>query len=129
MPSYFTKITPQPQSYHSDKRTDWTRSSLITDCLVINHLGDELGMLMDYVVDLHSGKIIYGVLVTCKYLCLRERYYAIPFEALTYMERSKVLMLEIERHLFDADAGFNKQHWPDEADMRWLHFVQMHYAT
>lgn len=129
MASLFAKTAPPLTIQHTSQTQDWTRMSKIFDCLVINHLGDELGMLSDYLVDLRNGKIIYGVLVRCKFLCLRERYYAVPFEALTYMERSKVLMLEIEPHLFDADAGFDKKNWPDEADLRWLHFVQMHYAT
>ncbi len=121
--------TSIPQLLHAEQQQLWTRASLITDCLVINHHGDELGMLADYVIDLQHGSIVYGVLVTCRYLCLRERYYAIPFQALTYMERSKVLLLEVERHLLDSDQGFDKKHWPDEADLRWLHYVQMHYAT
>lgn len=129
MASFFAKTELPLTIQHTSHAQNWTRTSLIADCLVINHLGDELGMLTDYVVDLHSGTIVYGVLVRCKYLCLHERYYAIPFGALTYMERSKVLLLEIESHLFDADRGFDKKHWPDEADLRWLHFVQMHYAT
>lgn len=121
--------TTVPAIHHSEQNSQWTRTSLISDCLVINHHGDELGMLTDYVIDLQNGTIVYGVLVTCRYLCLRERFYAIPFKALTYMARSKVLLLEIERHLLDEDPGFDKLHWPDEADPRWLHYVQMHYAT
>lgn len=121
--------TPDPQSAaHSRNNLDSIRLSRLTNTPVINHYGETLGHIRDFVINSQNNQIVYAVLVNSNFLALNEKFYAIPINILTFIQESEQFLLEIDRKQIDADAGFDKKNWPDCADKKWETHLFMHYC-
>ena len=83
---------------------------------VQNMQGKNMGKIEDLAIDELEGNIRYAVLSFGGMLGLGEKYFAIPWEALTLSNDRKHFVLDLEEKVLAQAPGFNKDKWPDFAD-------------
>ena len=96
---------------------------------VINHQGDTLGEIEDIMLDVRSGRIAYAVLAVGGFLGMGEKYFAIPWRALTLDTDRKCFLLDVDKDMLQNAPGFDKEHWPAMADETWAGDVHRFYGT
>lgn len=97
---------------------------------VINPAGEQLGNLKELVLDLEDGHIAYAVLSFGGVMGLGDKYFAIPWEAFTLDPSGKAFILDIDKELLKKAPGFDKDHWPDNAQYEsgWLVDIYEYYG-
>jgi sporulation protein YlmC with PRC-barrel domain len=83
---------------------------------VQNLEGKDLGKIEDLAIDEIEGDIRYAVLSFGGVLGVGEKYFAIPWEALTLSNDRKHFVLDLNEKVLAKAPGFNKDKWPDFAD-------------
>src|ERR1044071_7696819 len=68
---------------HPNTPVRYLTSSTIVGNKICNHLGEHLGKVKEIMLDINEGKISYLVIEFGGFLGVGEKYFAIPFEALT----------------------------------------------
>lgn len=79
--------------------------------------GKNLGDIKDLVINPDDGAIDYAVLDFGGFLGIKDKYFAIPWDALQLTSnKGKVLIDATKRDLKNA-PGFDKNNWPDFGDL------------
>ena len=79
--------------------------------------GKNLGDIKDLVINPDDGAIDYAVLDFGGFLGIKDKYFAIPWDALQVASgKDKILIDATKRDLKNA-PGFDKNHWPDFGDL------------
>lgn len=86
---------------------------------VVNPAGEDLGEVEEIMFDVNTGRITYAVLSFGGILGLGEKYFAIPWEALTLHEEHKHFVLNVPKEVLKNAEGFDKDNWPDFANPDW----------
>lgn len=102
-------------------RADHTMPDIVKGTKIIgkpvqNLHGMNLGKIEDLAIDEIDGDIRYAVLSFGGVLGLGEKYFAIPWEALTLSNDRKHFVLDLEEKVLAQAPGFSKDNWPDFAD-------------
>ena len=89
---------------------------------VINTAGEQLGTIKELIIDPDDGFISYAVLSFGGFLGLGDKLFAIPWEALTLDTEDHAFILDVDKELLKNAPGFDKDHWPDNAQYEagWL---------
>ena len=96
---------------------------------VINALGESLGQVRDFVIDVADGRIVYAVLEFASFLGLGDKVYAVPWLALTLDADNRCFILNVDkRRLKDAPA-FDKDRWPTLDEPEWTVQVDTFYSA
>ena len=93
--------------------------------------GDKLGDLADIVLDRHAGMPIYGVLSMGGVLGMGEKLFAVPWSALrmeTEGEHGHRFLLDASVDRLKGAPGFDRDNWPDEADMGFIERTHTNYT-
>jgi sporulation protein YlmC with PRC-barrel domain len=107
-----------------------SRGSKLIGADVENAQGEDLGQIEDIVVDRHDGRITYAVLSFGGFLGLGEKYFAIPWSALTAkVGEEETLILNVDKEKLKNAPGFDKNHWPNMADRTWGQEIHTYYGT
>jgi sporulation protein YlmC with PRC-barrel domain len=85
---------------------------------VVNDWGIELGRIEDLAVDTERGRIAYVVL-SYRGIGADEKFFAIPWDTLTFHAESQEFILDIPRDDLEGAPGFAKNRWPEAADPNW----------
>ena len=101
----------------------------LTGDKVVNRAGDTLGSIDDIMLDVSLGRIAYAVMAAGGFMGLGEKLFAVPWSALTLDAERKCFLLDASKDTFRNAPGFDKDHWPDEADATWHQAVHQHYGT
>ena len=88
-------------------------SSTITANKVFNNSEEKLGEVKDLMVNLQDGRIEYVVIEFGGFLGMGEKYFAVPFKALTLDTNRHAFILNQKREVLENAPGFDKDHWPD----------------
>ncbi len=75
--------------------------------------GKNLGHIKDLVIDPMDGDIDYAVLDYGGLLDVRDKYFAVPWDALRFSEDRKTVLLDVTKKDLKQAPGFDKKHWPD----------------
>lgn len=86
---------------------------------VVNDWGIELGRIEDLAVDTERGRIAYVVLSYRGTIGIEEKYFAVPWDSLTFHAESQEFILDIPRDDLEDAPGFAKNCWPEAADPNW----------
>ena len=97
-------------------------STLVGD-KVLSSAGEHVGKIAAIMLDVRSGHIAYAVLSTAGFLGIGDTLHAIPWSALTLDAIDKCFVIDIPAQRLKDEPGFDKDHWPSEADSRWDHTV------
>jgi len=96
---------------------------------VVGMAEEELGEVVDLMIDVSNARIEYAVVTFGGFLGLGEKLFAVPLAALTVDKIEKRFVLPIaEEKLRDA-PGFDKSSWPDTANSKWLNQIHSYYGT
>jgi sporulation protein YlmC with PRC-barrel domain len=96
---------------------------------VVNHQGDNIGEIEEIMLDVRSGRIAYAVLACGGFLGIGEKYFAIPWRALTLDTDRKVFILDVDKQRLENAPGFDRDHWPAMADPQWASRVHSYYGA
>lgn len=103
-------------------------SDTLTGDSVRNELGEDLGKVEDFMLDMESGRIRYAVLSFGGALGIGNKLFAVPPEALTIDTDNHCLVLNVEKERLKEAPGFDKDHWPDFADSSFGENVYRYYG-
>jgi sporulation protein YlmC with PRC-barrel domain len=95
---------------------------------VVNAQGESLGRLEEVMLDMDTGVVAYVVLSFSKLLGLKDKYFAIPYQALTIDRDSDQIVMNIKKEKLEFAPGFEKSDWPNKANLHWLNRVHNHYG-
>ena len=102
---------------HTGKRANtpvkYLTTSTIVGDKVFNHLGEDLGKIKEIMLDISEGKIEYVVIEFGGFLGLGEKYFAVPFKALSIDTNRHAFILNQSRDVLENAPGFDKDHWPE----------------
>lgn len=101
----------------------------LTGDKVVNRQDETLGSIDEIMLDVTLGRIAYAVMAAGGFMGLGEKLFAIPWNALTLDTDRKCFVLDASRETFRNAPGFDKDHWPDEADAAWHQAVHEHYGS
>jgi hypothetical protein len=59
---------------------------------------------------------------------LGEKYFAIPWNALSFDADRRRFILNVERAVLEGAPGFDKHHWPAMADPAWASDLHAYYG-
>lgn len=96
---------------------------------VVNRQDEALGEIEEIMLDIEHGRIAYAVMGAGGFLGLGERLFALPWSALTLDTDRKCFVLDADKASFEDAPGFDKDHWPDQADPQWHRRVHEHYRS
>jgi sporulation protein YlmC with PRC-barrel domain len=97
---------------------------------VVNSEGEQLGKIIDLVLDLDDAQVAYAVLSFGGFLGVGDKLFAIPVEALTFRTEDHTVILDVDKDLLKNAPGFDKDHWPDNAQYEagWLLNIYEYYG-
>ncbi|HLI17511.1 MAG TPA: PRC-barrel domain-containing protein [Rhodanobacteraceae bacterium] len=96
---------------------------------VHNLHGDKLGEVADVVIDTATGRVIYGALSVGGVLGVGEKLFAVPWSAMRIeADHDHRVLLDATPDRLKAASGFDKDHWPDDADTGFIERTHTNYA-
>lgn len=78
---------------------------------VKNLNGNDLGDIVDIMMDEDTGNAAYAVIAT-GFLGLGDRYFAVPWNAFIINPKKELVQLDISREDFKNAPSFDKENWP-----------------
>lgn len=95
---------------------------------VKNPVGEKLGEIRDVVVHFPQGKIVYCVLASGGVLGIGDKLLALPPTSFSPAADGKHLVLNSEKEFLKEAPGFDKNHWPELTDTRFVEDVYVYYG-
>jgi sporulation protein YlmC with PRC-barrel domain len=89
-----------------------TASSIIGD-KVFNKTGDDLGKIMDIMLNVDDGNIEYVIIAFGGFMGIRQKFFAVPFEALILDIHQQAFIFDQNKESFENHPGLDKGHWPE----------------
>lgn len=96
---------------------------------VYNLRGDKLGSVKEIMLDIGSGKVAYVVMSFGGFLSLGEKLFAVPWSALRVNTEDKCFVFDVDEERLKNAPGFDKDHWPNMADISWAKSIHSYYTT
>ncbi|WP_036169235.1 PRC-barrel domain-containing protein [Massilia sp. 9096] len=96
---------------------------------VVNTHDEKLGDIKEIMLDMHSGQVAYAVLAFHGFMGIGEKLFAVPWQALRLDTVGKRFILDVDKDRLKEAPGFNKDSWPDMADIGWAGQVHTFYGT
>lgn len=104
-------------------------ASTVTGDTVRNMKGQDLGRIEEVMIDLDSGRIAYAVLSSGGFFGMADRFYAIPWNALTVDLEQREFILDMEKEQLERAPGFDEDNWPRMADRQWGETIHGYYGS
>ena len=96
---------------------------------VKNAAGEDLGKLEEIMLDVESGRITYGVLSFGGFLGMGDKLFAVPWSAFDLNKEEKSFYLNVNKEQLENAPGFDKNNWPDMADLKWGRSIHDYYGV
>ncbi len=74
--------------------------------------GEHLGKIEDIMIDLENGRVAYSVLSFGRFLCLGNKLFAVPREALSVRPHEQAFFFDVAKKILKETEGFDKDDWP-----------------
>lgn len=103
-------------------------TSIIGDT-IRNHQGEDLGDIEELMINLRDGCIAYAVLSFGGIAGLGDKLFAIPWKALQLRPEEHAFVLDIRKEKLETAPGFDKDNWPNMADIDWADRVNSFYGV
>lgn len=120
------KSTPRPDASGPGPRL--MTASTLEGNRVVNRQGETLGEITEIMLDVPRGRIAYAVMSAGGFLGVGDKLFALPFSALTLDTDRKCFILDAAKEKIESAPGFDKDRWPDSADLTWQRDVHGHYG-
>ena len=117
------------QHDHSGPGPEIMAASSFEGETVVNPQGETLGEIEEIMLDVRGGRIAYAVLSVGGLLGIGEKYFAVPWHAITMDTDNKRFILDVDKERLKNAPGFDRDHWPSMADRRWAGDVHTYYGA
>jgi sporulation protein YlmC with PRC-barrel domain len=109
------------------------RASQLIGCSITNARDESLGSIQDIVLANDNRTIAYAVVAFGGFLGMGEKFFAMPWRLLrtsrNSADRKPRINLAVDQEVLKAAPGFDKDQWPNMADMSWSRQVDDFYST
>lgn len=95
---------------------------------VKNAQNEDLGNIKDIMIDTQTGQVEYFVLSFGGFMGMGDKYFAIPPQAMTIDTEDKCMILNVDKERLKDAPGFDKDNWPNMADLSFRDKVYSHYG-
>ena len=96
---------------------------------VYNKQDEDLGDIKEIMIDVPTGRVAYAVLSFGGFLGMGEKLFAVPWSALTLDTVNKRFVLDVTKERLKDAPGFDKDSWPNMADLTWVNSVHAYYGV
>jgi len=96
---------------------------------VRNGAGEDLGKIDELMIHIPTGKVAYAVLSFGGFLRMGNKLFAVPWSALKVDEDEKCFILNVDKRTLENAPGFDKDNWPDMADVTWGSEIFTYYGA
>jgi sporulation protein YlmC with PRC-barrel domain len=112
------------------------RSKDLVGLNIYNAANESLGKIEELVIDPRMGKIRYAVLSFGGFLGMGDKYFAVPWNRLSFVpkgatsagtQKEAYCVLDVSKDTLKNAPGFDKDHWPNFADVNWSTPVDRFY--
>jgi len=103
----------------------WFASNLVGHP-VRNSLGETLGKVEELVEDPGTGGVQFAVLSLSG--LMRDRYIAVPYNALEYAPGRDYVLLDMDKNVLERAPSFTRDQWPNFSDPAWRSRAYAHYG-
>ncbi len=110
------------------KGRNLTAKTLIGD-YIQNSQGEKLGMVEDLMLDLQTGRIGYVVMSHGTLSNLKDKLFAVPWNAFQLDTQKHRFILDIDQKVLDTVEGFDQDSWPNIVDRDWEERLHQHYGA
>jgi sporulation protein YlmC with PRC-barrel domain len=83
---------------------------------VVNRQDEDLGTILEIMLDVRAGNIRYAVLSYGGILGIGDKLFAVPWDALSLDTENERFVLDVAKERLEAAPGFDKDNWPNMAD-------------
>ncbi|MCI0364645.1 MAG: PRC-barrel domain-containing protein [Phycisphaerales bacterium] len=94
-----------------------------------NRQDEDLGEIEDLMIDVNSGRCAYSVIGFGGVAGIGEKLFAVPWQALSFDQTGKKFVLDADKNKLKDAPGFDKDNWPDMADLKWSKDVHTFYGA
>lgn len=102
------------------------RASRLIGMDVHNMQGRDLGEINDLVIDVNNQRVHYAILGFGGFMGLGEKLFAYPVRSLR--NSGDRLLLDVRQDQLERAPGFERNNWPDWADMTYREQVDRHFG-
>ena len=95
---------------------------------VVNEYGEDLGKIEELMIDLDGGRVAYAVLSFGGLFGIGDKLFAVPLEAMQVDPENHRFVLDVDRERLEQAPGFDKDDWPDAADLDYRRAVFVYYG-
>ena len=95
---------------------------------VFNEQYEDLGKVMEIMLDMRSGRVAYAVLSFGGFLGMGNKLFAVPWSALTLDTKNKRFVMNTQKMQLEKAPGFDADNWPNMADPTWKKDVHAYYG-
>ncbi len=95
---------------------------------IVNQIDQTVGKVQDTAVELRQGRVVYVILNPDSSLKLRDNYYALPPNALTWNADQKRLVSNLTREQLTAAPHLNKDSWASLSNPSFASKVYRYYG-
>jgi sporulation protein YlmC with PRC-barrel domain len=88
-----------------------------------------LGDIKEIMLEMDAGKVAYAVLSFGGFIGLREKLFAVPWDALKLDTVNERFVLNVDTDRLENAPGFDKDDWPDMSDKAWAHVIRGYYGV
>lgn len=103
------------------------RSGELIGASVRNLAEENLGEIAEIVIDKNMGKVNYVVLDFGGFMSFGNKFFAVPWNLLTYSKDHDCFILNVEKEHFENAPGFDKDHWPNFASPEFVDSISDYY--
>lgn len=96
---------------------------------VKNPADENLGKVEEIILDKINGHVCYVVLSFGGFLGMGDKFFALPWNALSYDTQSDCFILNVEKEKLKNAPGFDKDNWPDWGNRKWGESIYQYYGT
>ena len=96
-----------------------TAASALEGETVLDAHGETLGEIEEIMLDVTSGRIAYAVLAVGGFLGIGEKYFAVPWRALTLDADRQCFVLDVDKDTLENAPAFDRDNWPAMSDETW----------
>ncbi|MEW6706631.1 MAG: PRC-barrel domain-containing protein [Pseudomonadota bacterium] len=104
-------------------------ASTLTGDKVVNRSGDTLGEINEIMLDVPRGRVAYAVMSAGGVLGVGQKLFAIPWNAMVLDTDRHCFILDVPVERFKEAPGFDKDHWPEQADEQWHRDLHAYYRA
>ena len=97
---------------------------------VINRQNENLGKILELVIDAQDGRLAYAVLSFGGFMGMGNKLFAMPWKAFEFSRTENKLILNVDKEKLKNAPGFDPEaaKWPNFADRTWGSSIYKYYG-